>query len=127
MKKLFLLTTMFWLLVFAGCSSNQTPETIDEVTSTSETPVVEQEQAPTVLPTVYTTQDVEAHATADSCRSIVRGQVYDFTARSSQHPGWADKILAICGKDATPVFEKVHGGKEKPEMKLEDFYIGNLK
>jgi len=124
MKKLLLLTTMFWLTVFAGCSI-QTPVAIDEVTPTPET--ITTEQAVIVTPTVYTVQDVEAHATADSCRSIVRNQVYDFTARSSQHPGWVDKILDICGKDATPVFEKVHGGKEKPEMKLEDFYIGNLK
>lgn len=123
MKKSLLLITMFWLFVFAGCSSTSTPVTTNDITSTSETTITE--QTPTV--TLYTVQDVEAHATADSCRSIVRNQVYDLTARSSQHPGWADKIIAICGKDATPVFEKVHGGKEKPEMKLPDFYIGDLK
>lgn len=111
MKKLLLITTMFWLFVFAGCWSNTDDVVLKDTTTI----------------TWYTIQDVEAHATADSCRSIVRNQVYDFTARSSQHPGWADKIIAICGKDATPVFEKVHGGKEKPEMKLKDFYIGDIK
>ncbi len=128
MKKLLLVTSMFWLFVFAGCSSTTTSVSPDTITTetTSETVITEQ-TTPTVATPWYTIQDVEAHATADSCRSIVRGQVYDFTARSSQHPGWADKIIAICGKDATPVFEKVHGGKEKPEMKLPDFAIGNLK
>ena len=125
MKKLLLVVTMFWLFVFAGCSSTSTPVATDEIIPTPETAITE--QTPTVTPILYTVQDVEAHATADSCRTIVRSQVYDLTARSSQHPGWADKIIAICGKDATPVFEKVHGGKEKPEMKLPDFYIGDLK
>lgn len=74
----------------------------------------------------YTLQDVETHSTADACRSIIRNQVYDFTTRASQHPWWSGKILAICGTDATPTFEKMHGGKEKPEMKLEDFYIGDI-
>lgn len=117
MKKLLLITSMLWLFVFAWCTSSS----VDTTTGTTWTIVPE----PTT--TWYTIQDVEAHATPDSCRSIVRNQVYDFTARSSQHPGWADKIIAICGKDATPVFEKVHGGKEKPEMKLPDFLIGELK
>lgn len=123
MKKLLLLTSMFWLFLFAGCSSTSTPVATDEIITTPETAITEQ----TPIVTWYTVQDVEAHTTADSCRAIVRSQVYDLTTRSSQHPGWADKIIAICGKDATPVFEKVHGGKEKPEMKLEDFYIGDLK
>lgn len=109
MKKLLLLTSMFWLFIFAGCSS-------DDSTATT-----------TITTTWYAIQDVATHATADSCRSIVRNQVYDFTTRAWQHPWWSGKILAICGKDATPVFEKVHGGKEKPEMKLKDFYIGDIK
>ena len=110
MKKLLLIVTMFWLFIVAGCSS----ETDDVV------------RQGTLDVTWYSIQDVEAHATATSCRSIVRGQVYDFTTRAWQHPWWSGKILAICGKDATPVFEKIHGGKEKPEMKLKDFYIGDI-
>lgn len=125
MKKLLLFITMFWLFVFAGCSSTSTPVVTDEIIPTPETTITE--QTPTVTAILYTVQDVETHATADSCRAIVRSQVYDFTTRISEHPGWADKIIAICGTDATPVFEKVHGGKEKQEMKLEDFYIGDLK
>lgn len=121
MKKLLLLTSMFWLFVFAGCSSTSTPARSDSITPKVETAITGQNAS------LYTLQDVQTHATSWSCRAIIKNQVYDLTARSSQHPGWADKILAICGKDATLAFENQHGGKNKPEMKLEDFYIGNLK
>jgi len=109
MKKLLLIATMSSLLVVAWCGS----ATIEH----------EDNNKPIVS---YTTWDVATHATADSCRSIIRGQVYDFTTRAGQHPWWSEKILAICGTDATPIFEKVHGGKEKQEMKLNDFYIGDI-
>jgi len=111
--------------LFTGCgTSTSVVKTTPIVTITSGTVV--KPNTNTAIKT-YTLQDVQAHATAKSCRSLVRNQVYDFTTRASQHPGWADKILAICWKDATSIFEKVHGGKNSPEMKLKDFYIGNIK
>ncbi len=122
MKKSLLIVTLFSLVVFAWCAST-TPEYEENETL----PVTGTTAIPENTSVAYTVADVAAHATEDSCWSIVRNQVYDFTTRSSQHPGWSGKILDICGKDATPVFEKVHGGKEKPEMKLEDFYIGDIK
>lgn len=121
MKKSLLIVTLVSLVVFAWCAST-TPE-YEENETTSETETLSTPEKNSVA---YTSTDVALHATEDSCRSIVRGQVYDFTPRVSQHPWGSGKILAICGKDATPIFEKVHGGKEKPEMKLEDFYIGDI-
>ncbi len=75
----------------------------------------------------YSLQDVVQHSTAESCRSIVKDKVYDFTFWVSLHPGGAENIVSMCGKDSTQVFEKIHWGKEKPEMKLNDYYIGEFK
>lgn len=113
---------MLSVLVLTGCSSTATPSI-----STEDVVPIATEQTPMLASTWYIIQDIKIHATADSCRSMVRNQVYDFTTRAPQHPGWADKIIDICEICATPVFEKDHGGKEKLEMKLPDFYIGDLK
>ncbi len=111
MKKFIILTTLCTSLFLVGCAS--------ETKSTDTT---------SITPTqTYSLQNVQAHATSTWCRSVVRNNVYDFTTWISKHPGWPEKILGICGKDATPIFEKVHGGKEKPEMMLKKFIIWTLK
>ena len=71
--------------------------------------------------------EVEKHNSKESCWSVIRGKVYDLTNWIDKHPGGLDKILNICGKDGTEIFEKVHGGKEKPENALKNFEIGVLK
>ena len=110
MKKLLSILFILWFLLISGCSKENT-------TSSSQITTGQ----------LYTLQDVAAHASSTGCWAIVRNNVYDFTTRASKHPGWPEKILAICWKDATPIFEKVHGGKEKPEMKLKEFYIWSIK
>jgi cytochrome b involved in lipid metabolism len=104
MRRIIVVTILFSSLLLLGCAS-------EDVTSRQ----------------VYGLQDVAAHASSTWCRSIVRNNVYDLTTWISQHPGGSWKILSICGKDATPIFEKVHGWKEKPETQLEKFIIGTLK
>ena len=111
MKKSLFIFMLLWLVVLTGCESKEVKDNLEETTPT----------------TSYTVQDVAKHTTEATCRSIVRNKVYDFTSRVSQHPWGSGKILAICGTDATPIFEKVHWGKEKPEMKLEQFYIWKFK
>ncbi len=74
----------------------------------------------------FTMAEVEKHNSKESCWSVIRGKVYDLTDWINKHPGGADKILNICGKDGTEIFEKVHGGKEKPENALKNFEIGVL-
>ncbi len=105
------------MVIVSGCETQEAKEVSSESTTTEQT----------TLSVSYTVEDVAAHATVTWCRSIIRNNVYDFTARVSQHPGWPEKILGICWTDATPIFEKVHWGKEKPEMKLEEFLIWVLK
>jgi cytochrome b involved in lipid metabolism len=109
MKKSLFIIALLWLVVLAWCESKDTKEDTESTAS------------------IYSIQDVAKHATETTCRSIVRSKVYDFTTRAWQHPWGSGKILAICGTDASPIFEKVHWGKEKPEMKLEQFYIWDLK
>jgi cytochrome b involved in lipid metabolism len=75
----------------------------------------------------YTMEEVAKHNSKESCWTVIRGEVYDLTNWIDKHPGGADKILKICGKDGTDLFIKQHGGKEKPEKILEDFEIGTLK
>ena len=75
----------------------------------------------------FTMAEVEKHNSKESCWSVIRGKVYDLTNWIDKHPGGPDKILNICGKDGTKIFEKVHGGKEKPENALKNFEIGVLK
>jgi cytochrome b involved in lipid metabolism len=75
----------------------------------------------------YTMEEVAKHNSEESCWTVIRGDVYDLTNWIDKHPGGADKILKICGKDGTDLFIKQHGGKEKPEKILKDFEIGTLK
>jgi cytochrome b involved in lipid metabolism len=75
----------------------------------------------------YTMEEISKHNSKESCWTAIRGDVYDLTNWIDKHPGGADKILKICGKDGTDLFIKQHGGKEKPEKILEDFEIGTLK
>jgi cytochrome b involved in lipid metabolism len=75
----------------------------------------------------YTMEEVAKHNSRESCWTVIRGEVYDLTNWIDKHPGGADKILKICGKDGTDLFVRQHGGKEKPEKILEGFEIGVLK
>jgi cytochrome b involved in lipid metabolism len=75
----------------------------------------------------YTMEEVAKHNSKESCWSVIRGKVYDLTNWIDRHPGGADKILRICGKDGTDLFVKIHGGRKNPEEILKSFEIGVLK
>lgn len=74
----------------------------------------------------YTLSEVETHADAASCWTVVRDGIYDLTTWIDQHPGGADKILALCGKDGTEAFNNKHGGSVKQENQLASMKIGEL-
>jgi cytochrome b involved in lipid metabolism len=57
----------------------------------------------------------------------VRSNVYDLTSWIDQHPGGAEAILSMCGRDATTDFENQHGGQRRPENELQGFEIGTYK
>lgn len=74
----------------------------------------------------YSLTEVEKHKDATSCWAVVRDGVYDLTAWIDQHPGGADKILALCGKDGTEAFSNKHDGDLRPENELAGLMIGKL-
>lgn len=74
----------------------------------------------------YTMSDVATHATASSCWTAVNGSLYDVTSWINKHPGGAQAILGMCGKDASGAFNNQHGGQSRPEVELASFKIGLL-
>jgi hypothetical protein len=76
--------------------------------------------------TKLTLEEVMKRATATSCWSIVYGNVFDLTKWISKHPGGAEKIRAICGKDGTTSFERQHTGDGSAANQLSSYFIGKL-
>lgn len=74
----------------------------------------------------FTKEEVSKHNSATSCYASINGNVYDLTSWINQHPGGTLKILAICGRDGSALFNLKHGGDRKPEDKLVIFKIGTL-
>lgn len=74
----------------------------------------------------YTIAEVATHSDAVSCWTVVRDNIYDLTDWINQHPGGSEKILAMCGKDATEAFVGKHGGAMRPENELAGREIGKL-
>jgi cytochrome b involved in lipid metabolism len=77
-------------------------------------------------PQGYTMAQVQAANSASKCWSVVSGNVYDLTSWIGQHPGGASAIKAMCGVDATSVFQGQHGGQARPASELAGFKIGVL-
>ncbi|PHH80996.1 hypothetical protein CDD83_3656 [Cordyceps sp. RAO-2017] len=72
---------------------------------------------------IFDAADVAEHKTRDSCWVILYGNVYDVTDFLPCHPGGANIILKLAGRDATEDYDPVHppGTLEenlKPEAKL---------
>lgn len=90
-------------------------------------PVVETKPSTEVKTTAsFTLADVAKHNTPESCYIIVNSSVYDVTKFTDKHPGGSDKIIPLCGKDATVPFTQVHGGQPKPADVLVGLQIGVL-
>lgn len=120
-----------------------TTEAIDEIGTPAEpakaapTPVPQTTETKAVTPTPavtapapkatgFTAAEVALHNDRTSCWTSVNGKVYDVTAFIERHPGGEERILKLCGKDGTAMFEGQHEGDEKPEARLETLRIGNL-
>ena len=106
---------------------NTTQEPKDNTTVTTPAP----EAPPTAPEPVktspsYTLSEVSIHNSRESCWTIVNGKVYNLTSYIDRHPGGPNKIMQICGRDGTSLFEGQHGGDPKPESRLETLYLGEL-
>lgn len=74
----------------------------------------------------FTLSQIEAHKDASSCWTAINGSVYDLTSWIPKHPGGAEAILWLCGKDGTEAFNKQHGGSNKIAKVLGGFKVGLL-
>ena len=76
--------------------------------------------------TKLTLEEVKKHDSGTSCWSIVYDNVFDLTKWIPMHPGGAEKIRAICGKDGTSSFERQHAGESGAARQLSGYFIGKL-
>lgn len=93
------------------------------------TPTPSPTPSPTPTPTgpFYTMADVQEHNYRQSCWAVVEGGVYDLTNWILQHPGGQQRILNLCGTDATTAFEAQHGTEAQPNNQLHSMRIGTLR
>lgn len=76
---------------------------------------------------VFSMEEVEAANTRDRCYAVVDGGVYDLTPWINSHPGGSERIIRLCGTDATEAFSGKHGENRKANEILETFKVGILK
>ena len=76
--------------------------------------------------TKLTLEEVMKHDSSTSCWSIVYGNVFNLTKWITKHPGGAEKIRAICGKDGTTSFERQHTGDGGAANQLSSYFLGKL-
>ncbi|KAL4923007.1 uncharacterized protein BDV17DRAFT_285746 [Aspergillus undulatus] len=74
----------------------------------------------------FTAQDVAAHKSRDDLWVIIHGKVYDLTKYVRDHPGGADVLLDVAGKDATAAYEDVGHSEDADEI-MQDFLVGTAK
>ncbi len=74
----------------------------------------------------YTLEKVKANASAASCWTVIKGNVYDLTKWIRSHPGGESAIISLCGVDGSAAFASQHGGKSKPESRLAGYLLGPL-
>jgi cytochrome b involved in lipid metabolism len=65
-------------------------------------------QVPTPISITLTSTEVANHNTPSDCWMIISGNVYNFTAYVSQHPG-GYAMAPYCGKDGTIAFQNKGG------------------
>jgi cytochrome b involved in lipid metabolism len=115
---LFLFVGFFVVLIFV-------PATVPSTVSTPE--VVKTGEGTDITPDalkVLTAANVAKHSTATDCYLIVKGSVYNVTPFIGQHPGGRDRIIEMCGQEATEIFSAIHSNFAWNLLK--DFYIGSL-
>ena len=81
-------------------------------------------QTPVVSPSLYTLEEVKKHNTANDCRTVINGKIYNMSSFASRHSWGSQSILATCGKDGSAIYAKQHGSNTSL---LQNFLIGKVK
>jgi len=74
----------------------------------------------------YTLEKVKANASAASCWTVIKGNVYDLTKWIGSHPGGESAIISLCGVDGSASFASQHQGESKAESRLAGYLLGPL-
>ncbi len=107
-------------------SKPTTVPVVQSQTISSPTVIVDPEPTAPAALVGITLAVVATHNSANSCWSVIAGNVYDLTAYVPKHPGGKSEILAMCGKDGSSLFTGQHGGQSKPEQILAGYYLNVL-
>jgi cytochrome b involved in lipid metabolism len=96
--------------------------------SATQSPSPSKSATPSATPalTKLTLDEIKKHDSSTSCWSIVYGNVFDLTKWITKHPGGAEKIRAICGKDGTSSFERQHASDAGAAKQLSSYFLGKL-
>ncbi len=124
-----------WYSYKKGKTSDQ-PTSMSKVINTNVTETTVATAIPTNSPTgtsasqsessLYTLAGVAKHNNEANCWSVVNGKVYDLTSWINRHEGGADKILSMCGRDASADFNGEHSRDREPQAELKAFYLADL-
>jgi cytochrome b involved in lipid metabolism len=106
-------------------SATQSPSPSKSATQ-SPSPSKSATPSATTALTKLTLDEIKKHDSSTSCWSIVYGNVFDLTKWITKHPGGAEKIRAICGKDGTSSFERQHASDAGAAKQLSSYFLGKL-
>ena len=74
----------------------------------------------------YNMQQVQQHSSPTDCWSVINGKVYNLTSWVNRHPGGSSRIIALCGRDGSAMFNGMHGMDPRAKGVLHQFKIGRL-
>ncbi|KAJ5241859.1 uncharacterized protein N7469_000186 [Penicillium citrinum] len=74
----------------------------------------------------FTLKDVAAHNTKNDTLIVIHGQVFDITEYLQDHPGGAEVLVEVAGKDATAEYEDVGHSEDAREI-MQPYLVGTLK
>ena len=74
----------------------------------------------------YTMANVKKNNSAQSCWSLINGNVYNLTTWINSHPGGPSAIRGICGVDGSSSFNGRHSGQSNPKENLAGYLLGPL-
>jgi cytochrome b involved in lipid metabolism len=69
---------------------------------------------------------VRRHSSVANCWTVINGNVYNFTTWSKKHARQRNAIKAVCGKEATKVYTRTHGGTARAVRSLRRYLVGKV-
>lgn len=116
------------MVMAAGCNKTEqqtgsTPESTKQSTQQNSNTSSDTQKSASKT---YTMAQVQAGNSASNCLTIVSGSVYNLTDWVNKHPGGAEAIKSMCGKESTDAFVKQHGSSAKAKAALANYLVGEL-